>query len=108
LTIKIFFLKKKKNIKKKKKKEGNHWPKMEWPDLPIFGHSRSRGDRTTPMAKGVVWPPLKGQRERERERMAFGLLGVARPLPRAWGGGSATPKCQKIINKKKKVLGFWG
>ena len=70
-------------------------------------HSQSGGGRTTPMPKGVVWPPLKGHKKKKEEKwvkMGFGLLWVAGPPPRAWDGfghpiptvgdGEATLKAQ--------------
>jgi hypothetical protein len=74
--------------------------KMGWFGHPIFGqgvvgaphfgqgdcqshpHGLFGGGRTTPMPKGVVRPPPKGQKKKKR-KMCIKLLGVAEPPPKA-------------------------
>jgi hypothetical protein len=34
------------------------------------------------MAKGVVWPPQKAKKKKMKNRMGFGLFGVAGPTPK--------------------------
>jgi hypothetical protein len=92
LTIKIIYLFFKKKIRKRKilkeeeEEENQGWLQpllgrttpflakgwLEPPPRPVWG--------TTPMAKGVVQPPLKGKK---KKKMDFRLLRVAGPLPRA-------------------------
>jgi hypothetical protein len=69
LAIKIIYLFiffKKDNLlllfKKKKKKERKKKIKGGW----SHPHGRSGGGRTTPMAKWVVRPPLKGQKKKKK------------------------------------------
>jgi hypothetical protein len=99
----FFFFKKRKNIKNKEKNwSGSSHPlaKMGWLDHPIFRqgggwshpYSRFGGGRTTPMAKGVAWPPPKAppppppKKERKKEKKnGF----------RAFGGGQTTPKSMR-------------
>jgi hypothetical protein len=44
------------------------------------------GDRTTPIAKGWSEHPQIAKKKKKNTKMGFGLLGVAGPPTRAWGG----------------------
>jgi hypothetical protein len=92
----FFFLKKKKEIEKKKKKKkkkeeeigvagATPFPKVGWPDHPIFG---------------------QGGGSNHPQRSVWG----GRSHPQALGGGPATPKGKKKKKKKTKecVLAFGG
>jgi hypothetical protein len=98
------------------------FPKVGWPDHPIFGQGVASatpirpvwGGRSHLRPLGVVRPPQKAQKKKKNERMRFGLWGwpdhplgpgggFRHPLPavgggfghlHALGGGPATPKGQ--------------
>jgi hypothetical protein len=67
------------------------FPKMGWPDHPIFGQGVASatpyrpygGGRSHPRPLGVVRPPRKAKKKKRKN--GFWPLGVAGPPPRAWG-----------------------
>jgi hypothetical protein len=75
------------------------WPKIGWPSHPIFGQGVAGATSYGRLV--VVEPPpwprgwsdhpqkpkkKKKQNKTKKQSMGFGLLGVAGPPPRAWGG----------------------
>jgi hypothetical protein len=70
------------------------FPKVGWPDHPIFGQGVASatpyrpygGGRSHPRPLGVVRPPQKAQKKKKiKGGNGFWPLGVAGPPPRAWG-----------------------
>jgi hypothetical protein len=112
------------------------FPKVGWPDHPIFGQGVASatpyrpygGGRSHPRPLGVVRPPQKAQKKKKKGKMGFGLWGwpdhplgpgggFEHPLPavgggfghlHALGGGPATPKGQNPFSPFFFLLGLLG
>jgi hypothetical protein len=113
------------------------FPKVGWPDHPIFGQGVASatpyrpygGGRSHPRPLGVVRPPQKAQKKKKKKgKMGFGLWGwpdhplgpgggFGHPLPavgggfghlHALGGGPATPKGQNPFFPFFFFLGLLG
>jgi hypothetical protein len=99
LLLLLFFKRRisRKKKKKKRRKSGvagqngmvqppHFWPRDGW----SHPHGQSGGGRATPMAKGVVGPPPKGQKKKKKGR--FWAFGCGWTTPKGLG-----PKAQNLF-----------